>query len=289
MYASFLFVLALLEAKQLTPLGTLDGAALFYTTPQPHTLSILRQYVLHFLFAPPPPAPDSPPLKYLFPFIHRPNTLDRDRIIAPAGWDSWGKISVLRDGFDAEKWGEAWEKDLDHDGPPGTNLSVPGGAKEMFKALIGEALQSMIGAGGGKDASLPALVTTEDEQSFLGHHFETLSKDPTRDPRAQFRQPIASASDAMGVAGAGASGFGGGGVVGPMGGSSSLNLPSVERAMAELESEDVSARISRATGGAVAPQRRVRTLRSFLESMSLTFQFLYSPTPDQQRRMASHP
>jgi len=52
-------------------------------------------------------------VRNLFPFMHRPNTLDRDRIVVPAGWDSWGKISVLRDGFDAKMWGEAWERDLD--------------------------------------------------------------------------------------------------------------------------------------------------------------------------------
>lgn len=121
----FLSVLTLLS---------IDGAALFYTTPQPSTLSLLRQYVLHFLFMPPPPPPDSPPLKYPFPFAHRPNTLDRDKIMAPAGWDTWGKIAVLRDGFDAAKWGEAWEKDLDAD----AGATVPGGAKDMFKSLVGE-------------------------------------------------------------------------------------------------------------------------------------------------------
>jgi len=116
-------------------LSFLDGAALFYTTPQPATLSILRQYVLHVLFMPPPPPPDSPPPKYAFPFLHRPNTLDRDRIIAPAGWDSWGKIAILRDGFDAAKWGDAWEKGLD---ALAEIPNVSGGAKELFKTLVGE-------------------------------------------------------------------------------------------------------------------------------------------------------
>lgn len=54
--------------------------------------------------------------------------------MAPAGWDTWGKIAILRDGFDASKWGEAWEKDLD----AGPDTTVPGGAKDMFKALVGE-------------------------------------------------------------------------------------------------------------------------------------------------------
>ncbi|KAN0140382.1 hypothetical protein V8E53_001591, partial [Lactarius tabidus] len=52
------------------------------------------------------------PVRNPFPFVHKPNTLDRDRIVVPAGWDSWGKIVVLRDGFDAKAWGEAWERDL---------------------------------------------------------------------------------------------------------------------------------------------------------------------------------
>ena len=49
------------------------------------------------------------PHKNPFPFNTRPNTLDRDRIVVPAGWDSWGKIGVLRDGFDAQRRGEAKE------------------------------------------------------------------------------------------------------------------------------------------------------------------------------------
>ena len=115
-----------------------DGAALFYTTQQPQTLSVLRQYALHLLFTPPAPSPsfsgnDVPaPARNPFPFPHRPNTLDRDRVLVPAGWDSWGKITVLRDGFDAKAWGEAWERDLDQESGDGGF-----GAKEMFMSLVG--------------------------------------------------------------------------------------------------------------------------------------------------------
>lgn len=111
-----------------------DGAALFYTTPQPSTLAVLRSYVLHFLFMAPfvQPGETSVPHKNPFPFNTRPNTLDRDRIVVPAGWDSWGKIGVLRDGFDAQRWGEAWDKDLE-EGVVGTG----GGAREMYRVLVG--------------------------------------------------------------------------------------------------------------------------------------------------------
>lgn len=96
---------------------------------------------------------------------------------------------------------------------------------------------------------LPAQITTEAEQTFLAHHFETLSKDPTRDPRQQFRQPVGSAVDGL----AAGDSFGAG-VVGPMGGSSSLSLPSVKAAMAESENDDVGTRILKAAN-ASAPRR----------------------------------
>jgi hypothetical protein len=37
--------------------GVEDSASLFYTTPQPTTLNVLRQYALHVLFVPPAPFP----------------------------------------------------------------------------------------------------------------------------------------------------------------------------------------------------------------------------------------
>lgn len=49
-------------------------------------------------------------------------------MLVPAGWDSWGKIAVLREGFDAKAWGEAWERDLNGD---------ESGAKEMYKVIVG--------------------------------------------------------------------------------------------------------------------------------------------------------
>lgn len=110
-----------------------DGASLFYTTPLPDTLQVLRQYALHLLFMPPAPSPGSEtvaPTRNLFPFPHKPNTLDRDHIVIPAGWDSWGKIAVMRDGFEPKLWGEAWEHDLV--GEDGNDRS----AKKLFSALV---------------------------------------------------------------------------------------------------------------------------------------------------------
>lgn len=107
-------------------------------TTMPPTLQTLRQYVLHLLFAPPAPSPGitttdgAASVRNLFPFPHKPNTLDRDRIVVPAGWDSWGKIAVLREGFDAKGWGEAWEHDLEQrNGETGESS-----ARKMYNALV---------------------------------------------------------------------------------------------------------------------------------------------------------
>jgi dynein light intermediate chain 1 len=113
-----------------------DGASLFYTTPLPVNLQILRQHALHLLFMPPAPLPSSAeaqvPVRNLFPFMHKPNTLDRERIVVPAGWDSWGKISVMRDGFDAKMWGEAWERDLESV----EQRAGEAGAKKAYATLV---------------------------------------------------------------------------------------------------------------------------------------------------------
>ena len=68
-----------------------------------------------------------------FPFQHKTNTLDRDRIVVPAGWDSWGKIAVLREGFDAKSWGEAWERDVDVDA---TDIVGTQGAEALYSSLV---------------------------------------------------------------------------------------------------------------------------------------------------------
>ncbi|EJD53972.1 DLIC-domain-containing protein [Auricularia subglabra TFB-10046 SS5] len=205
------------------------GAGLFYTTQQPTTLQTLRQYALHLLFAPPAPslgagAGGEPvaPTRNSFPFTHRPNTLDRDRILVPAGWDSWGKIAVLRDGFEAVRWGDAWELDLDALEPP------PTGAAAMFRDIVGPDRSA-------KPPPLPELIQPTPEQQFLAKHYEALSKDPERDPRATFRSQAAAANGTASGNLHGAAAHGPTGVVGPMG-PSSFNLPNVERALVEMES-----------------------------------------------------
>ncbi|KAH8984242.1 dynein light intermediate chain-domain-containing protein [Lactarius akahatsu] len=174
------------------------GASLFYTTPQPTTLNVLRQYALHVLFVPPAPSPDgaldstAAPVRNPFPFALKPNTLDRDRIVVPAGWDSWGKIAVLRDGFDAKAWGEAWEHDLSSDA--GIDMDGEASARKLYASLVQDQ--------GPKPTPLPPLNNPTPEQAFLAKNYDENARRADRDPRGIFRTPTdASAPPAAGLVG----------------------------------------------------------------------------------------
>ncbi|KAF2175766.1 hypothetical protein K469DRAFT_701452 [Zopfia rhizophila CBS 207.26] len=41
------------------------------------------------------------------------NVIDRDRVLVPPNWDSWGKIRILREGFDVEGVSQKWSIDID--------------------------------------------------------------------------------------------------------------------------------------------------------------------------------
>ncbi|KAJ7724865.1 dynein light intermediate chain-domain-containing protein [Mycena metata] len=203
------------------------GAGLFYTTSHPATLQTLRQYALHMLFIPPAPSPaavaaaaqssgaDAPaPPRNLFPFPHKPNYLDRDRIVVPAGWDSWGKITIMREEFDARAWGEAWERDLEAAEDVSGGAGVPqDGARSLFSALVPDQ--------GVKPPSLPPLNNPTPEQVFLSKNYDENAKKPDRDPRGAFRDPTNSARA-------------GAGLVGPLG-APSFDLPTVDRVLSEME------------------------------------------------------
>lgn len=56
--------------------------------------------------------------------------VERDTVLVPAGWDSWGKIRVLREGFDCEGASTEWDDDLDEDG------EKEGGARKVYEEVI---------------------------------------------------------------------------------------------------------------------------------------------------------
>ncbi|PGH12307.1 hypothetical protein AJ79_04373 [Helicocarpus griseus UAMH5409] len=51
------------------------------------------------------------------------NVIDRDKILVPSNWDSWGKIRILREGFDIEGVGTGWSIEIQDKPKPFRGLS----------------------------------------------------------------------------------------------------------------------------------------------------------------------
>lgn len=134
-----------------------DGAALFFTShSRPTSFAKLRAYILHRLYTRPAtttsilpssptadqptntpsinPSAQAPSTSNNFPFPYRANVVDRDQVLVPAGWDSWGKIRILRDRYDAEIVGKGWEADMESE-----RVRLQGDAEATDGAASGEA------------------------------------------------------------------------------------------------------------------------------------------------------
>lgn len=54
------------------------------------------------------------------------NVIDRDKIVVPPNWDSWGKIRVLGGSFDTEKVSQYWAEDIKIPlGAPPPSIALP--------------------------------------------------------------------------------------------------------------------------------------------------------------------
>lgn len=78
----------------------IDGASLIYTTP---FLANSLQSLIHSSLG-------------IHSLLKRQslkhNVIDRDKILVPANWDSWGKIRIIREGFNMEEISTAWSIEI---------------------------------------------------------------------------------------------------------------------------------------------------------------------------------
>ncbi|EST09482.1 Dynein family light intermediate chain [Kalmanozyma brasiliensis GHG001] len=242
------------------------GAALFYTSStRAQSIDILRSYLLHRLFTPSIASSQQPQQQSngataqnsaaaggvaSFGFPYRASTTDRDTLLVPAGWDSWGKIKALRETFDSRSMTRGWDTDCEIErlrrsrnlpktkevedqlekevqaNQRGDVSSEANGGDEVQSAmkLYEDIVADWEAAPAGKDTA--NKVRIPDEQTFLGQHHATLQKEP--DPKSKFSKR---------------------GVVGPMTGSSA-GLPSVEKYMSRDGKSDTA---SAAASGQTEP------------------------------------
>lgn len=63
--------------------------------------------------------------------------VERDQVMVPAGWDSIGKIKVLRNGFDCEGVADGWDKDAKGTGEgEAADGPLVEGARKVYEETI---------------------------------------------------------------------------------------------------------------------------------------------------------
>ncbi|KAI0886260.1 putative motor protein [Annulohypoxylon maeteangense] len=165
------------------------GASLIYTTPSmasPLQTLVHASLGIHSLLK-------RTPLKT--------NVIDRDKIVVPPNWDSWGKIRVLRDGFDVEQVSEGWVIDLDQPFPMPRSDSTSdaahqangeingvdepeGSAVVLYEEQVQDtSLDTLQLAQGNKDTSRLEIPSV-DTQAFLANQLERLEQVKKADEKA---------------------------------------------------------------------------------------------------------
>ncbi|KAI9683273.1 MAG: hypothetical protein M1822_006138 [Bathelium mastoideum] len=169
------------------------GASLIYTMPSsPGSLQALMHSVLGI----------QSPLKRQ-PLKH--NVIDRDKVLIPPNWDSWGKIRVLREGFEVESLSNTWSVEIQD--PPNASAdaddaaerensgeSVNGNSTESFEGgVVGCYERTIHKSGRGSTFPVKAPITQAssleveslDTQAFLEKQLERLEEFKESDEKAK--------------------------------------------------------------------------------------------------------
>ena len=154
-----------------------DGASLIYTsTSFPNSLPTLVHSTLGIH-------------SQLKKQVLKHNVIDRDKILVPPNWDSWGKIRVIREGFDVEGTSSGWSIDIRGpasaaaDSSTGINkaeTSSEGTVLPTYESTISDphAYSSSQLRNPGIEVSIPTT------QAFLTSQIETLEKLKAEDEAA---------------------------------------------------------------------------------------------------------
>jgi len=99
------------------------------------------------------------------------NVIERDKVLVPPHWDSWGKIRVLREGFDVEGINTGWSVDISPHAEADSEMD--GGAVEVYEDVIKDTERSDsegLALLKGRGLEAPPV----DTQEFLAQQLEIL-------------------------------------------------------------------------------------------------------------------
>ncbi|KAI0440156.1 dynein light intermediate chain-domain-containing protein [Xylaria telfairii] len=128
------------------------------------------------------------------------NVIDRDKIVVPPNWDSWGKIRVLRDGFDVESVSEGWSIDINQPSPAiksyaangagegetfqSHDTSEPeGSAVAMYEEQVQDTSLDTLQLAQGNNDTNKLEYPSVDTQAFLGNQLSRLEQQKKEDEK----------------------------------------------------------------------------------------------------------
>ena len=113
------------------------------------------------------------------------NVIDRDKVLVPPNWDSWGKIRVLREGFDVESISSGWSDDIQGRPPPNSTdqiSSQEGAVLPIYESTIPNPRKSK--STDPLDTEPKIEIPTRPTQDFLASQLETMTRLQAEDDRA---------------------------------------------------------------------------------------------------------
>lgn len=115
--------------------------------------------------------------------------IDRDKILVPANWDSWGKIRIIREGFDIEGVGNAWSIEIQDPPQPLYDSSAENGNAEdqaneddgssavaIYEQTIKDPKRETSIARSNQASANKIEIEAEDMQTFLAKQSEMLEQ-----------------------------------------------------------------------------------------------------------------
>lgn len=177
-------------------MGSTDGASLIYTSVSiPNSLPTMIHSTLgiHSLLK-------KQSLKH--------NVIDRDRILIPPNWDSWGKIRILREGFDVDGISKGWSVDIQQPGPTLLNQDTEGTEDQtppkngetrrivqMYENTIRDPRRESISDLNGKNLGLDVEVVRN--QDFLATQLEIMERLKAEEEKTPEKKQSAFLSDSV--------------------------------------------------------------------------------------------
>lgn len=174
-----------------------------------------------------------------YPFPYRTNAVDREQICIPTGWDSFGKIRVLREGFDCAAVARGWSLDMGQD----IDTDEEGVRPTVSTLASYESIVTDIDSLRNPNAAANAYLEVQNEQDFLKAHYDMLAREAAKHRQQQQQQLQQQQQAAISMTGKASNPalspditdvakkfFGSAGIVGPMA-SAGLSLPTVEKAL----------------------------------------------------------